>query len=125
MAKTLILTRCFSLNSAVRGHHVYKTIWLPSIGEELETSAEENNPNDSFAVAVIKGLVVGQHSRAFWHFIRRGGTIKARITRNREFSRDLTLVSWISPLLRRGLSTLDVVLLHTLEFQRLNQIDLF
>ncbi len=30
------------------------------------------------------------------------------------------LVSWISPLLRRGLSTLDVVLLHTLEFQRLD-----
>lgn len=90
MARTSTLNRCFSLNSAVRGHHVYKTIWLPSIGEELETSAEENNPNDSFAVAVIKGLVVGQHSRAFWHFIRRGGTIKARITRNREFSRDLT-----------------------------------
>ena len=95
MARTSTLNCCFSLNSAVRGHHVYKTIWLPSIGEELETSAEENNPNDSFAVAVIKGgLVVGHlprtHSRAFWHFIRRGGTIKARITRNREFSRDLT-----------------------------------
>ncbi len=76
MARTTFITRFFSLNSAVRGHHVYKRVWLPSIGEELETSAEEDNPNDSFAVAVIKGSQVVGHvpwtySRVFWHFIRR------------------------------------------------------
>ena len=94
MARTSTITRCYSMDSVIRGHHVYKQIWQPSIGEELETVAEESNPNDSFAVAVTKeSRVVGHlprtYSRAFWHFINRGGTIKARITRAREFTRDL------------------------------------
>ena len=32
--------------STVRGHHIYKTIWTPRIGEELAVIMEENNNHD-------------------------------------------------------------------------------
>ena len=50
----------FVTNSAIRGHHVYKSIWNPETGEMLVTKKEQGNPHDRFAVAVQKGkLIVG------------------------------------------------------------------
>ena len=47
--------------SVIRGHHVYKSVWTPEVGEELST--EDGNEHDKYAVAVIKdGYVVG-HKR--------------------------------------------------------------
>ncbi len=40
--------------SAVRGFHVYHTVWTPSIGEELATTRERRNPHDRFSVAVVQ-----------------------------------------------------------------------
>ncbi len=40
--------------SAVRGFHVYHTVWTPSIGEELATTHERRNPHDRFFVAVVQ-----------------------------------------------------------------------
>ena len=42
------------VQSIVRGHHVYKLVWTPVTGEELTVLPEENNIDDSHAVAVIK-----------------------------------------------------------------------
>ncbi len=39
--------------SAVRGFHVYYTVWTPSIGEELATTRERRYPHDRFSVAAV------------------------------------------------------------------------
>lgn len=75
--------------SVVRGHHVYKAIWTPVIGEELSLRAEDNNEHDNHAVAVLKGRSVIGHvtrsiSTAAWFFLKRGGHITCRITGKRK-----------------------------------------
>ena len=42
----------FTLESIVRGHHVYKRIWSPRTGQVLEASAETGNPEDRHVVAL-------------------------------------------------------------------------
>ena len=44
----------YEKESVVRGHHVYKAIWTPVIGEELEVRTEDDNDHDQHAVAVVK-----------------------------------------------------------------------
>ena len=39
-------------NSVVRGHHVYKDIWTPFVGEILHVEQEDDNPEDCFAVCI-------------------------------------------------------------------------
>ena len=39
--------------SAIRGHHVYKDIWNPVIGEVLVCKREEENNHDLFAIAQL------------------------------------------------------------------------
>ena len=54
----------FALESYVRGHHVYHTVWTPVIGDVLPVKREETNLYDRFAVAVLKdGEVVGHVPR--------------------------------------------------------------
>lgn len=54
----------FTLESYIRGHHVYHTIWTPIIGEVLPVKRELTNDYDRFAVAVLKdGEVVGHVPR--------------------------------------------------------------
>ncbi len=77
--------------SCVRGFHVYKDVWNPQIGEQLLTKQENGNPEDSFAVGVIKddtviGHVPRELSRIFWHFIQRGGYISCEISGRRQRS---------------------------------------
>ena len=36
-------TESCTLESAVRGHHVYKTTWSPAIGQVLQVGAEDSN----------------------------------------------------------------------------------
>ena len=35
-------------DSVVRGHHVYKTVWTPVIGGELNLEREESNEHDEY-----------------------------------------------------------------------------
>ena len=49
--QVIMTARSFRIESSVRGHHVYKDQWTPSIGEEIQTTRELY---DSFAVAVTK-----------------------------------------------------------------------
>ena len=66
--------------SVVCGHHVFKRIWTPVVGEVLTVAREAGNTEDRFAVVVTKDdMVVGHVPREFlklcWHFLRYGGTI--------------------------------------------------
>ena len=40
--------------SVIRGHHVYKSVWTPEVGEELSVVTEDGIEHDKYAVAVIK-----------------------------------------------------------------------
>ena len=56
----------FHFTSAVRGYHVYKHVWKPSIGEKLVARREFNNPMDKHAVQVVKNTeTVGHLSHEF------------------------------------------------------------
>ena len=39
--------------SVIHGHHVYKDIWTPFVGEILNVQQEVHNAEDRFAVAVV------------------------------------------------------------------------
>jgi len=42
----------FVVKCSVRGHHVYKYIWSPCVGEQFDTFCEEDNEHDKYAVTV-------------------------------------------------------------------------
>ena len=44
----------YSFNSLVRGHHVYKDEWTPTLGESLNCVREPLNEKDKNAVAVMR-----------------------------------------------------------------------
>lgn len=85
----------FSIQSMVRGYHVYQATWSAVIGEELNCIHEEGNVSDPFAVAVVRaGVTVGHVPRRISTicsvFLRRSGTgIKAVVTGPRRYSADL------------------------------------
>ncbi len=55
----------FTLSSVIRGHHVYKVIWAPFVGEGLLLKTEDTNEHDRHAVAIVKDdqAVVGHMPR--------------------------------------------------------------
>ena len=75
--------------SSVRGHHIYKEIWSPVLGEILTCTQEQTNVHDIYAVAVKKGTdIVGHVPRSisclyFFSFLERGGTLECEITGRR------------------------------------------
>ena len=81
----------FIIDSAIRGFHVYKSLWTPEIGKELSTVRETSNMHDRFAVTIRKGTLTIGHVPAeiskvccfFFFFLRRGGTIKCRVSTDR------------------------------------------
>ena len=44
----------FTVSSVVRGHHIYKDIWTPYVGEQLFVQTEDKNEHDTHAVAIIR-----------------------------------------------------------------------
>ena len=79
----------FVLNSVVRGHHVYKCIWTPSVGEKLPLVTEVGNLHDKYAVCIKKdGEIVGHVprgiSRTVWYFINHNGIGICEITGKRK-----------------------------------------
>ncbi len=64
-ADTIPRVHRFCLESVVHGHHVYKRVWTPVVGEQLPVGVEEDNGNDPRAVAMCNsGIVVGHLPRA-------------------------------------------------------------
>ena len=44
--------------SCIRGHHIYKNIRNPAVGEVLVCEGEPHNAADRYSVAIAKGGVV-------------------------------------------------------------------
>ena len=40
--------------SVIKGHHVYKAVWTPFLGEELLVQPEDHNDHDEHAIAVTR-----------------------------------------------------------------------
>ena len=77
------------VDSVVRGHHVYKSIWTPALAEELLVEQENDNEHDLYAVCVMKDdTIVGHVPRAFsriaWFFLNHQGRIRCVITGRRK-----------------------------------------
>ncbi len=89
-----IMESSFSIESMIRGYHVYKDIWLASVGETVNCTAESSNLQDPFAVAVMKDHTVIGHlprkiSFACHLFLRRLRSIWCEVTGGRRHSEDL------------------------------------
>ena len=72
-------------SNVVRGHHVYKNVWTPSIGERLQLHQQDDNDCDDHAMSIVKAETIVSHipremSHTFWHFIRHGGSVGCEIT---------------------------------------------
>ena len=80
--------------SVVRGHHVYKRVCYPVVGEILQLSCEEDNDHDRFSVSVMKAEFVVGHaprrlSRTVWYFLRHCGKATCEVTGRRKFGNGL------------------------------------
>ena len=42
----------YEVASCIRGFHVYRAVWTPYIGEQLDCALDSENSEDPFAVAV-------------------------------------------------------------------------
>ena len=49
------------VESCVWGHHIYKRIWHPTVGEELNYMRETTNSKDPYTVAVMRNSTVVGH----------------------------------------------------------------
>ena len=89
----------FSIETVVRGYHVYKEIWNAAVdGTELPCEREIGNARDPFTVAIKKAIptgnvTVGHTPRVISPvcsvFIRRGGIIVCVVNGARQYSSDL------------------------------------
>ena len=82
------------LHSCSHGFHEYQAIWSPAFDEELDCSRELDNPNDPYAVSVLKRTQVVGHmpckiSKMCTTFLRNSGIITCTVTVNRRYSHDL------------------------------------
>ena len=75
----IILTTCLEIQAYIKGHHVYKNIWTPEIGEQLKVRIELGNCVDKFAVCVEKNKRVvghlkkresGKFTKIIFYFLR-------------------------------------------------------
>ena len=64
----------FVLNSVVRGHHVYKCIWTPSVREEFPVVTKVGNLHEKYAACtccIKKDIEIVSHvprSISVWYF---------------------------------------------------------
>ncbi len=83
-----------SIDSCIRGYHIYKEIWTPEIEENLVCTREPRNAVDRYAVAVVKanGTIVGHLPKKISVvtslFIHRGGLVSCEVTGTRRPSLD-------------------------------------
>ena len=95
----------FEIKCASRGFHVYREIWKPKSGQELQVKHEEGNIHDPFAMAfklktketlttIVVGHIPRELSRFCRYFMDYGGLLEARV-------RDTK--ARVSPIPNRGL----------------------
>ena len=81
-----------SMHSWITGHHVYKRVWTPVVGETLNCRRYRGNPVDPTAIGVFKGATLVGHvprevKEELLVALRQGSVITATITGPRENSR--------------------------------------
>ena len=86
----------FEIASYIRGHHVYKQVWTPNVGEKLVVKRETGNRHDEFAVAVEKDEeIVGhlpQHMcRIVSYFLNYSGNIASCTVTGQRINRGVGL----------------------------------
>ena len=84
----------YEVDSIVRGYHVFKEIWTPFIGEDLEYKRDASNIRDAYAVGIMRqeetgstaivGHVPQKISAACSLFLQRAGSFRCIITGNRQ-----------------------------------------
>ena len=104
MARTNVcISYVFEFQSHVTGHHVYKDIWTPTLGEKLSTTAEPENHYDKYVVKVLKdNEVVGHVPSDILKYctsaILCGRTTKCEIAGKRQNKRGMGLKSRVNTL---------------------------
>ena len=75
----VILNKSLELEKYIKGHHVYKEVWTPEVGEKLNVLMEPDNRVGKFAVCVEKDQTVvaylrerdpGKFAKTIFHFLR-------------------------------------------------------
>ena len=82
------------IQTAVRGYHVYRSVWVPTYGEEFVSLHESGNVADPHAMGVYcdanPGFVVGhlpkEISRYCHYFTMHDGKIRGEVTGPRQHS---------------------------------------
>ena len=73
----------------IKGYHVYKSLWTPTLQEQVYGEVEPHNPVDKYAVAVKKDEVVvghlplggnGKFAKTIFYFLRADPYGKCNIT---------------------------------------------
>ena len=82
-----------TVESIVRGYHVYKSSWNPSTGDGFDVCVDEFNEKDRYAMKIVineKTATVGHVpiglSKIFYYFVRNGGTVYGEVTGKRQRS---------------------------------------
>ena len=97
----------YKVDSIARRHHVFKEIWTPFIGKDLECKRDVSNTRDAYAVEIMQqeetgstaivGHVPQKISAACSLFLQGEGSIGCIIMVNRQYSRDLPQGGWKYP----------------------------
>ena len=67
------------IDTYVKGYHVYKNIWKPTVNEELETEMEPDNVIDKYVICVKKNTSIvghlhlgknGKFAKMIFYFLR-------------------------------------------------------
>ena len=84
----------FTFDSAVLGYHVYKVVWKPTIGEELQADQELGNEADKFALKVVENNEIvsylpREYLQTLWYFMARGRKICMEVTGRRRHCKEM------------------------------------
>ncbi len=61
----------FRFSNVIRGHHIYKAVWMPYLLEELSIAKEESNAYDRHAVVVLQNDAMPNTAVKLYLYIHR------------------------------------------------------
>ena len=75
---SIILTTCLEIQTYIKGHHLYKDIWTPEIGEQLKKRIEPDNwvdksvcvEKDKKAIYICRKENLGKFAKIIFFFLR-------------------------------------------------------
>ena len=85
----IVVVTSIDIVSNIKGYHVYKSVWTPTLQEQVYGEIEPHNPVDKYAVAVKKDEKVighlplgenGKFAKAIFYFLRADPYAKCNIT---------------------------------------------